>query len=127
MNILIHIYAFTAAVPFLWFFILWIGVYLWRRDTKKATKLAMDVTTLLLIGSVHAMFLQIFHSDFGFFLILLFFLIGYGLVGNFQYRMKGKLDHVKIVRLLWRLGFLCLSVVYLLFLVVGLIKSIVSV
>jgi hypothetical protein len=127
LNVLIHIYAFTAAVPFLWFFILWIGVYLWRRDTKKATKLAMDVTTLLLIGSVHAMFLQIFHSGFGFFLILLFFLIGYGLVGNFQYRMKGKLDHVKIVRLLWRLGFLCLSVVYLLFLVVGLIKSIVSV
>ncbi|PYI54659.1 DUF3397 domain-containing protein [Paenibacillus flagellatus] len=127
MNVLIHIYAFSAAVPFVWFFALWIGVYYWRRDGKRATKLAMDVTTLLLIGSVSVMYYQLFHSNFGFFLILLFFLIGYGLVGNFQYRIKGRIDHRRIIRLLWRLGFLGLSAVYVLFLFIGLGKSILSV
>lgn len=126
-SILIHIYAFTAAVPFLWFFVLWIGAYFWHRDGKRATKLAMDVTTLLLIGCVSVLFKQIFGSSFGFFLILLFFLIGYGLLGNFQYRVKGKINHARIVRLLWRVGFLTLSAVYLLFVIIGLGKSILSV
>jgi len=125
-NIIVHIYAFSAAVPFLWFFVLWIGVYLWRRDGKQATKLAMDVTTLLLIGSVSVMFAQFFDSNFGFFLILLFFLIGYGLLGNLQFRRRGKMDHKKIIRILWRLGFLGLSAVYLVFLLIGLAVSIVS-
>jgi hypothetical protein len=125
--VLIHIYAFSASVPFLWFFVLWIGTYIWRRDGKKATKLAMDVTTLLLIGSVSFLFHDLLGSSFGFFLILLFFLIGYGLLGNFQYRVRGKIDNRRIFRLLWRFGFLTLSVVYLLFLVVGLGKSILSV
>ncbi|RKN86910.1 DUF3397 domain-containing protein [Paenibacillus ginsengarvi] len=127
VNVLIHIYAFSAAVPFLWFFVLWIGVYLWSRDGKRATKLAMDVTTLLLIGSVSVLFENLFGSRFGFFLILLFFLIGYGLLGNFQYKVKGKIDNRRIIRLLWRFGFLTLSVVYLVFLFIGLGKSILSV
>ncbi|MDF2714355.1 MAG: hypothetical protein K0R28_1280 [Paenibacillus sp.] len=127
VNFLIHIYAFTAAVPFLWFFVLWIGGYFWHRDGKRATKLAMDVTTLLLIGCVSVLFKDIFGSSFGFFLIMLFFLIGYGLLGNFQYRVKGKINHARIVRLLWRVGFLTLSAVYLLFMIIGLGKSILSV
>lgn len=127
VNVLIHIYAFSAAVPFLWFFVLWVAGYIWKRDGKRATKLAMDVTTALLIGSVSILFEQVFGSGFGFFLILLFFLIGYGLLGNFQYRAKGKINHRRIVRILWRVGFLILSVLYVLLLLIGLIKSIVSV
>ncbi|MDF2721669.1 MAG: hypothetical protein K0Q59_1344 [Paenibacillus sp.] len=126
VNTFIHIYAFSAAVPFLWFFILWIGLYLWHKDGKRATKLSMDITTLLLIGSVSMMVKDIFGSSFGFFLILLFFLIGYGLIGNFQYRMRGKMNHLRIIRLLWRLGFLLLSAAYLLFMLIGLIRSIIA-
>lgn len=89
--------------------------------------MAMDVTTLLLIGSVSAMYYNLLGSWFGFFIILLFFLIGYGLLGNFQYRIRGKIDHARIFRLLWRIGFLGLSAFYLLFLFIGLGKSIFSV
>jgi len=127
VSFLIHVYAFSAAVPFLWFFVIWLAAYFRLRDGKRATKLAMDVTTLFLIGSVSEMFSQLFGSRFGFFLILLFFLIGYGLLGNFQYRVKGRLDHRKIVRILWRLGFFVLCAAYVLFLLIGLVKSIVSV
>lgn len=127
MSGLIHIYAFTAAVPFLWFFIIWLSAYWWRKDSKFATKLAMDVTTLLLIGCVSGLFKSIFGGSFGFYLILLFFLIGYGLIGNFQRRVKGTLNHRRIFRMLWRVGFLVLSAIYFLFVVIGLIKSIVSV
>ncbi|GAA3403914.1 DUF3397 domain-containing protein [Paenibacillus hodogayensis] len=127
ISFFIHIYAFTATVPFLWFFLLWIGGYVWHRDGKRATKLAMDVTTLLLIGSVSMIFKQLFGTNFGFFFILLLFLVGYGLLGNFQYRLKGQINHKRIIRLLWRVAFLTLSAVYVLLLIIGLIKSIVSV
>jgi hypothetical protein len=123
----IHLYAFTAIVPFLWFFVLWIAVYAITRDGKKATKLAMDVTTFLLIGSVSSMYYTIFHNGFGFYMILLFFLIGYGLIGNYQHRLRGAINHVKIIRLLWRLGFLLLSAVYFLFLIIGFIMKLMDV
>lgn len=100
---------------------LWLIVYLWFKDSRKATKLAMDVTTFLLIGSVSSMYHTIFHNTFGFYMILLFFLIGYGLIGNYQYRLRGKINHLKIVRLLWRLGFLLLSAVYFLLMIIGFI------
>lgn len=126
-NLWIHLYAITAFVPFLWFFILWIVVYLKTRDSKRATKLAMDVTTLLLIGSVSSMYTIIFHNNFGFFMILLFFLIGYGLIGNYQYRLRGAVKHIKIIRLLWRVGFFLLSAVYFLLLIIGIIMKMMDV
>ncbi|WP_127582742.1 DUF3397 family protein [Paenibacillus koleovorans] len=127
VNFWIHLYAFTAFVPYLWFFVLWFVVYLWQRDGKRATKLAMDVTTFLLIGSVSSMYANVFHNSFGFYFILLFFLIGYGLIGNYQYRLRGKLNHRKIIRILWRLGFILLSLAYFLLLIIGIIQRLLEV
>jgi hypothetical protein len=123
----IHLYALTAFVPFLWFFVIWIAVYLKTRESKRATKLSMDVTTLLLIGSVSSLYSIIFHNSFGFYMIVLFFLIGYGLIGNYQYRLRGAINHTKIIRALWRIGFILLSIVYFILLIIGFIQTLIDI
>ncbi|WP_424768279.1 DUF3397 domain-containing protein [Paenibacillus sp. sgz302251] len=92
------------------------------RDRKKAFRLAMDVTTALLIGCVAALFNDIFNNQFGLYGILLFMLIGGGLLGNAQFRKRGAVDAKKIFRTVWRISFFSMSVLYILFMCISLGK-----
>jgi uncharacterized Tic20 family protein len=85
---------------------------------------AMDVTTLFLIISVSALFNLTFNSSFGFYLILLLLLIGVGLVGSAQNRLKGRVDVQKMAKLIWRMSFVIMSFSYLLFTIIGIVKYI---
>jgi hypothetical protein len=107
-------YAFLAVIPLIPFLVLYFSYYLDSRDKKKAFRLAMDITMVLLVGSVAVLFNLIFKSSFGFYGILLLVLISAGLMGNLQYRAKGKLDVMRIVRAVWRLGFFFMSLMYVL-------------
>ncbi len=84
----------------------------------------MDVTTLFLIISVSALFNLTFNSSFGFYLILLLLLIGVGLVGSAQNRLKGRVDVQKMAKLIWRMSFVIMSFSYLLFTIIGIFKYI---
>jgi hypothetical protein len=121
------LYALLATVPFLGFAVFWgIGYWIFR-DKKRTTRLAMDVTTLFLIGAVASLWNHLFQSRFGFWLIVLLLLISIGLLGGYQNREKGAIDMRKIMRIVWRIGFVFLSVMYVLFLILNigayLIKS----
>lgn len=119
-----HLYAILAVVPFVPFIIVWAIVYYRRKDKRQATLMSMDVTTALLIAVVASMFNNVFSSKFGFYGILLFFLIAGGLMGNLQYRVRGKLNISKIFRSLWRISFFAMSLLYVVFLFVGISKNI---
>jgi len=119
-----HLYAVLAVVPFVPFIIVWAIVYYRRKDKRQATLMSMDVTTALLIAVVASMFNNVFSSKFGFYGILLFFLIAGGLMGNLQYRVRGKLNVAKIFRSLWRISFFAMSLLYVVFLFVGIGKNI---
>jgi hypothetical protein len=108
-------------VPFLIVYFTGIGL---KQEKRKTFLLAMDVTTLFLLLSVSGLFNTIFHSNFGFYLILLIVLISAGLIGGAQNRLKGKVDGKRILRAVWRLSFIVMSVGYVLFMLVGLIKYI---
>lgn len=85
----------------------------------------MDITNFFLIGSVSVMYDDLFHGNFkGFWVILLAMLITAGLIGGAQNRLKGRIDAFKILRAVWRLSFLFLSLAYLIFLIAGIAKSI---
>ncbi|MCI3919736.1 DUF3397 domain-containing protein [Paenibacillus sp. TRM 82003] len=109
-----YVYAAFAVMPVLTFGLAWGIAYLWRKEKKLAVKHAMDVTTLFLFGSVAVLYNLLFQSTFGFYLLLLIFLLGFGLVGNLQHRKKGKIDLKRIARAIWRLGFVGLSAAYVL-------------
>lgn len=119
----VNILTFLAVAPFISFVIFWFVFYYVYKERKKATTMAMDVTTLLLVISVSAMYNEVFNSRVGFWLIALFFLLATGLTGNAQHRLRGQLDFKKIYKLVWRIGFLLLSLLYIIFAIIGIIKG----
>jgi len=120
-------YGYLAVIPVIPFAVVYLGKFLYSRDRKQSIRLAMDVTMVFLIGSVAGLFNQLFGGSFGFYGILLVMLICAGLLGNLQYRTKGRFDPARIVRVIWRIGFFVLAVLYVILLLIGLIRTIVHV
>ncbi|XEC96858.1 DUF3397 domain-containing protein [Paenibacillus tarimensis] len=118
-DVIIHTYAFLAVIPVVPFLIIYFVHNTVTGDKKKALRLSMDITTPLLILCVAALFNDIFDKTFGFYGILLFMLIGWGLLGNLQFRTKGKLDMKRITRAVWRVGFFVMGVMYVLLMVIA--------
>jgi hypothetical protein len=116
-----------AVLPFLSFCLIWIVFFFVYKDKKRALRMSIDITTFLLIGAVSGMIDATFASQFGgFWMILLFFLILAGLLGNAQNRLKGQINVKKLVRAVWRLGFVALGSLYVILLFAGIIKYIVT-
>lgn len=125
-DILVTMYAALSVVPFISFGIIWFAVYLWKKDRKIALMRAMDFSTLLLIGSVSVLYNTVFRSTFGIYLLLLIFLIGFGILGNAQHRKRGSIDAKRIFRAIWRLGFVGLSAAYLILSVINMTQILIS-
>ncbi|WP_025853438.1 DUF3397 domain-containing protein [Paenibacillus ehimensis] len=121
-----QLYTFLALVPFVAFFIVWVTVYYYTKDKRRATHLSMDITTLFLIGSVAFMSRNLFDSGMLLWTIVLLFLVAAGLLGNMQNRLKGKIDLIKIARTLGRLGFVLLAACYVLLLFIGIGKYMIN-
>lgn len=121
--LLVNIFTFLAIAPFVSFILVWIIFYFIYQEKKKATQIAMDVTVVFLIIVVSAMYNDIFNSRIGFWLIVLCFLLATGFIGNAQNRLKGRLDFPKIYKIVWRVGFIVLACLYVLFMIIGIIKG----
>ncbi|MFF2094359.1 DUF3397 domain-containing protein [Paenibacillus sp. NPDC058174] len=121
-----YLYAYLAVIPVIPFFLVFLGYSALTGDNKKAFRLAMDITTALLIGCVAVLFDNLFNSQFGLYGIILFMLIGGGLLGNAQFRKRGSVDVKRIFRTVWRLGFFSMSVLYLLLMLVSIGHKILS-
>ncbi|OCT17114.1 hypothetical protein A8709_24325 [Paenibacillus pectinilyticus] len=123
VNIISTLYAILAVAPFITFVIIWFLVFLFLKDKKMTTRLTMDVTTLFLLGSVSLMWNKLFQTQFGFWLIILFLLIAFGIIGGYQTHLKGETNLLKVGRLVWRLSFVGLSALYILLFVVHISKN----
>lgn len=114
-----------SILPFFPFLIVFAACrYILKMEKKKSLLAAMDITTAFLIFSVAALFNVIFTSRFGFYLILLLLLLSLGLIGGAQNRIKGKVDGKKLCRVVWRLTFIALILVYILLTIIGIFKNI---
>lgn len=123
-NLLQSVFAAAAIVPFVTFVILHIILTRYMNDKKRAKSLTIDITTALLIISVSAMFNVIFSPAInGIWIIVLAFLVAFGLAGGAQTRNRGQVNLSKTFRMIWRIGFLLLSVLYILFLLIGIVQS----
>lgn len=120
-NVLTGAYKIMAAMPFIPFAIVYIVCVLRGREKKDAVRLAMDVTTIFLIGIVSALISTRTGSSLGFFIILLVMLVGAGLIGNAQTRVRGKIDPSRIFRAVWRLSFFAMAILYVLLMTLHLI------
>lgn len=124
----LRVYAVIAPFAFLVFPLLWIIGYGISGNKKTASRFAADITMVFLIGSVASMYDRLFDTSFkGFWIIVLFLLLLAGFIGNAQNRLRGKVDPIKIGRAVWRLGFLVLGFMYLMFFFIGIIISIIRI
>ncbi|WP_150266300.1 DUF3397 domain-containing protein [Paenibacillus tepidiphilus] len=124
MTLLRDSFVLLSVIPFVPFVLIYfIGTAL-KKDRRKVLFLAMDVTTLFLLLSVSALFNMTFDSRFGLFLILIFVLIFAGLIGGAQNRLKGEVDKKRLLRAVWRFSFFLMSVSFVFFTILGLIKYI---
>lgn len=112
-SAVINVYAALAVVPYVSFFAVWTVVFLAARNKKKATRTAMDVTFVLLIGSVFVLLRQTTGSGALFWVLVFFLLLTAGLVGREQNRRHGRVDPVKVVKFVSRSGFLLFSAMYI--------------
>lgn len=124
MDFLSNSVVALSVIPIFPFLIVYFISIALKRDKKKSFLLAMDVTTIFLFLSVSALFNITFQNGFGFYLILLVVLIAAGLIGGAQNRLKGQVDSKRLLRAVWRLSFLFMSIGYFLLMCVGLIKNI---
>ncbi|WP_017687284.1 DUF3397 domain-containing protein [Paenibacillus sp. PAMC 26794] len=111
-----------SILPFFPFFLVYWGMYLWKRDKRNAMRMAMDVTTFFLVFSVSALFNLTFDLNFGFYLTLLLILLALGFIGGAQNRLKGKVDGGRMFRAVWRMTFIIMSFGYVLFTLFGLFR-----
>lgn len=121
INVISHIYAMLAVVPFVSFFIIWLLVFLLSRDKKRSTGAAMDITFILLLGSNAILTERVFGSRFGFWLLVLILLVAAGWIGREQNRLRGKVHIPKLLKIVFRGGFLLLSVVYFILLIASIV------
>lgn len=122
-----HIYAAFAIIPVLAFAAILYGYGAYSKDRKKALRLAMDVTTVFLIGVVAALFNYFIGNKFGIYGILLVMLLGGGLIGNAQFRKRGSVDVKRIFKMIWRLSFFVMSLLYIVLMIVAFGKIVASV
>ncbi|CAM3432827.1 DUF3397 domain-containing protein [Marinicrinis lubricantis] len=125
MEFIVNIVVFLAMFPFIPFICAWyIAKRLWNNQ-KKAVSLAMDVTTAFLAISVSGLYDTLIGTEIqGIYILLLFMVLAIGLVGGAQSRLKGKVNLQRIIRAVWRIGFLLLSVFYILFMLAAFIQSV---
>jgi hypothetical protein len=126
MGWLLTTYAVMATFSFLVFPLFWIIGYGIKGQKKVATRLAADITMIFLIGGVSVHINELFHTSYGFWIIVLFLLLLAGFIGNAQNRLRGKINPVKIGRAVWRLGFIVLGFLYVLFLIIRLVILIIQ-
>ena len=121
-NIILQLYAVLALLPFVSFFLFWAIAYAVKKE-QKATQIAMDVTTLLLVGIVSSGIDNVFPNFIGgIWIVILIFLLMAGLIGNAQNRIHGQVDVRRLLRAVWRIGFFTLAVAYILLVLIGIIK-----
>jgi len=122
-QLLMDTFKVLAGLPFIPFLAAyWIGK-LRGLDRKRAIRLAMDVTTVFLIGIVAALLSTLSGTSFGFYLILILMLVGAGLIGNAQNRARGSIDPGRILKAVWRVSFFAMAILYVLLMPIWLLPQ----
>jgi hypothetical protein len=121
-DAIVYVYATLAVVPVIPFLVVYLIMAVRGADRRAAFRLSMDITTIFLLGIVASLLNSRTGSHFGMYFIALVMLVGAGLIGNAQNRLRGRINAPRIFRAIWRLSFIALSLLYVLLLSLELIS-----
>lgn len=105
-------------LPILLYLLIFIGVKYWTKNGRKAMNIAINITTPLLIFSVHHLFITIW--SYSFFSYIIMFMLLVAMIFTYIYwRMRGEIIYRKLFLGYWRLIFLLFLLIYLLLVMYG--------
>ncbi|MBD7936825.1 MULTISPECIES: DUF3397 domain-containing protein [Cytobacillus] len=110
-------------IPFLGYLLVFIICKQVTKKHKKSVHLALDITTLLLILSVHFMIASIWNRSY-IWLIFLFLITTAILYLLYYWRVKQEIDYSKLFKGYWRINFLFFLTAYGVLIVIGIFNSI---
>ncbi|MDR9502691.1 DUF3397 family protein [Brevibacillus agri] len=113
-----------TVVPFLGFPLVYLIVYMVKRNKRLAGRWAVNITNFLVIRSAVSAYELIWPEAMSaWWWVSCFFLVTIVLLGWFQVKLKGKLSLKKVGFSAWRLSFLWFGLVYIVLFTTGIIKT----
>ncbi|BCB03253.1 DUF3397 domain-containing protein [Bacillus sp. KH172YL63] len=112
--------AIFVMVPFLGYFLSFIVAKEFLKNHRKAVHFAIDITTFLLIISVHFIVIAIWQTSYLWVIVLVICTIGV-LFATMYWKVKGEIDYPKVLRGFWRMNFLFFFTAYITLMITGLI------
>ena len=122
-SIFSTIIAIFVMIPFLGYFISFILAKEIMKSHRKAVHVAIDITTFLLIVSVHFIVIAIWQTSYLWIIFLVICVVGV-LFAIMYWKTKGEIDYPKVLRGFWRVNFLLFFTAYITLMVTGLILRI---
>ena len=123
MGILSSIYGIIVMFPIIGYILAFIVAKVTIKHHKKSVLLAVDVTTLILLLSVHHLVKVIFNQSFLGLIILILLVIAACFV-LIIYKTKGELELDKVFKGIWRIYFILFVLAYIILMIIGLYKNI---
>lgn len=122
-DVFSYILATLVTIPIIGYIIIFTICKQMTRNHRRSVLIALDLSTLLVIFSVHYMIVAIWEQSY-FWVILLVMLNMAIIYVLFYWKTKKEIDFLALFRGYWRLNFLLFSTAYLFLLVIGLIQSV---
>ncbi|MCA1028365.1 DUF3397 domain-containing protein [Cytobacillus kochii] len=110
-------------IPFLGYLLVFIICKQVTKKHKKSVHLALDISTLLLILSVHFMIASIWNRSY-IWLIFLFLISTAILYLLYYWRVKQEIDYGKLFKGYWRINFLFFLTAYCVLIAIGIFNRI---
>lgn len=124
MTGVISIFVATiVTVPLLGYVIVFIISKQLTKNHRRSVHLAIDVTTFLLIVSVHYLILTIWERSLLWLMIIFIILVAIVFV-VFYWKTKDEMDIPKILRGFWRVNFLIFLLAYVVLIMFGVIQRV---
>lgn len=117
-SILSNAAALFITVPLFFYLLIFVFVKQVTKNHRKAFSIAVHLTTVLLIASVHFLIIAIWSQSY-FFLIVLFMLVLAMIFTFLHWKMREEIIYSKVFIGYWRFNFLVFSILYISLLIYG--------
>ncbi|MDQ0482788.1 DUF3397 domain-containing protein [Guptibacillus hwajinpoensis] len=125
-NVLAWIVATAITLPLLAWYLVYIVTVKMTRKKKFSFRLAVDISTIFFILSVHFIIVELFGHSFLWVILLLMIGAAVGFT-VLHWKTKEDIQIHKVIKGAWRFNFLLFSTSYIVLLLIGLVHRIITV
>ncbi|KOP82035.1 DUF3397 domain-containing protein [Cytobacillus solani] len=122
-SIFSSIIATFVTIPLLGYLLIFIICKQITKKHRRSVHIALDITTLLFVFSVHHLILTIWEHNY-FWIIILFMLIIAIVFVLIFWKVKKEIDFSRVFRGYWRFNFLIFFMAYIVLTIIGLVQSV---